>query len=82
LVVQGYESASLEFLHADGTRYGSSRVSAAASDVFVKVFRALQGQGFRDGEIRRALRSPLVRAESEFEKILRSALFVLTPARI
>ncbi|HEY3493698.1 MAG TPA: HNH endonuclease signature motif containing protein, partial [Polyangiaceae bacterium] len=82
LIVEGAASGALVFRHSDGTRYGSSQVSARAADVFAKAFQALQNQGFREGDIRRALGSEKVRAESELPKVFRAALCELTPAQV
>jgi hypothetical protein len=82
LVIEGSASGALEFRHSDGTRYGSSHVSATAAGVLARAFEALRNQGFRDGEIRRALGSPRVRAESELANVIRAALLELTPVRV
>ncbi|HEY3496938.1 MAG TPA: HNH endonuclease signature motif containing protein [Polyangiaceae bacterium] len=81
LVVEGAASGALTFRHSDGTRYGSSHVSPQAADVFTKAFQALQNQGFREGDIRRALASASVRAECELVKVFRAALLELAPSR-
>ncbi|HEX5100453.1 MAG TPA: HNH endonuclease [Polyangiaceae bacterium] len=81
LIVDGARSGALVFRHSDGKGYGSSQVSAAAADIFAKAFQALRNQGFREGEIRRALASETVRAESELAKVFRAALLELAPAR-
>ncbi|HEY3500802.1 MAG TPA: HNH endonuclease signature motif containing protein, partial [Polyangiaceae bacterium] len=81
LIVEGAASGALAFRHSDGTRYGSAQVSAPVADVFAKAFRALQSQGFREGDIRRALASASVRAESELASVFRAALLALTRAR-
>ncbi|HEY3494655.1 MAG TPA: HNH endonuclease signature motif containing protein, partial [Polyangiaceae bacterium] len=81
LIVEGAASGALVFRHSDGSSYGSSQVSARAADVFAKAFRALQNQGFREGDIRRALASENVRAESELAKVFRAALLELAPPR-
>ncbi|HEY3497954.1 MAG TPA: HNH endonuclease signature motif containing protein, partial [Polyangiaceae bacterium] len=81
LIVEGAASGELVFRHSDGTRYGSSQLSAQAADVFAKAFQALQNQGFREGDIRRALASASVRAESELPKVFRAALLELAPPR-
>ncbi|HEY3497062.1 MAG TPA: HNH endonuclease signature motif containing protein, partial [Polyangiaceae bacterium] len=82
LLVEGAASGALTFRHSDRSRYGSAKVSARAADVFAKAFRGLQEQGFREGEIRRALASETVRAESELAKVFRAALLELTPPRV
>ncbi|HEY3497855.1 MAG TPA: HNH endonuclease signature motif containing protein, partial [Polyangiaceae bacterium] len=82
LLIEGAASGTLSFRHSDGTRYGSPQVSAPAAGMFAKAFQALRDQGFREGEIRRALASANVRAEFELPKVFRAALLELTPARV
>jgi hypothetical protein len=52
LAVEGNARVGVRFRHADGTPYGD-RVQPRALDVQAKVFGALRGLGFREGEIRR-----------------------------
>lgn len=54
LVVEGDAAAGVRFRHADGTAYGE-RVEPRALDVQTKVFGALRGLGFREGEIKQVL---------------------------
>ncbi|HEY3498858.1 MAG TPA: HNH endonuclease signature motif containing protein [Polyangiaceae bacterium] len=82
LLIEGVASGALSFRHSDGTCYGTPQVSASAAGVFAKAFQVLQNQGFRESEIRRALASESVRAESELAKVFRAALWELTPSQV
>jgi hypothetical protein len=66
LAVEGDAGAGVRFRHADGTPYGEP-VEPRALDAQAKIFAALRGLGFREGEIRRAL------AELRAEGALRGA---------
>jgi hypothetical protein len=83
LVIEGSTADSVRFLHADGSAYGEPR-SVEAADVHAKVFKALCGLGFREGEVRRVL--ALMRREPgagkvTAEALLREAVGRLTAAR-
>ena len=54
VVSEGTSSATLMFLHADGTVYGAS-LSPASAEVRAKAYRALTQLGFRESEAKRAL---------------------------
>jgi 5-methylcytosine-specific restriction endonuclease McrA len=81
LVIEGTVSTGLTFRHADGTLYGRA-MSAQAVDVHRKVFSALRGMGFREGEAKRALecvRTDVhVGASASAAEILRAAIGILT----
>jgi Holliday junction resolvasome RuvABC DNA-binding subunit len=84
LVLRGRAPATLTFSHADGSSYGSPRVSPAAAVARATAYRALCTLGFREGEARRALErtSTHVGHDESAEAILRLALAELThPAR-
>jgi len=80
LVVSGGASVGLEFRHADGTAYGSPRVSPRSSTTLATAFRALCSLGFRETESRRAIANvhPHVGADDSAETVLRRALAELT----
>jgi hypothetical protein len=77
--LEGSVSAGLRVRHANGTAYGA-RVSPAAADAHAKIFRALRGLGFREGEARRALADVATHVghDMSVERLLRRALLELT----
>jgi HNH endonuclease len=82
LVIDGSTATSVRFRHADGEEYG--RVLEPRSiAVRVKVSAALRGLGFREGEVRAALRNLEASndlTEANAEHLLREALLHLTSA--
>jgi hypothetical protein len=82
LSIEGSVSTGLVFRHADGSVYGEP-VSAAAIDVWTKVFGGLRHLGFREGDARRVLgelrnKAEKAQAQPSAEQVLRQALLVLT----
>jgi 5-methylcytosine-specific restriction endonuclease McrA len=79
LTVHGSVSSGLSFRHADGTDYGGAVVAADAG-VQAAAFRALRGLGFGERETRGALAqvAPHVGADARLERIVRSALQLLS----
>jgi hypothetical protein len=55
LIIEGRVSSGLTFRHADGSPYGAA-LSPATADASAQAFQALRRLGFREGEVRRALR--------------------------
>jgi hypothetical protein len=83
LSVEGIAGVGIGFRHADGAVYGEI-VEPRAADMQVKVFGALRGLGFREGEVRRvlqALNHDGSLLNSTPEACLRMALERLTPPR-
>ena len=82
LIIEGSVSSGLTFRHADGSPYGA-RVSVARADTSVQAFQALRRLGFREGEVRRALReaSQVVSASATVEALVRHCLRELTERR-
>ncbi len=78
LVIAGRVSSGLTFRHADGSSYGQAP-SLQAQGEQSKLFAALRGMGFGEGETRRALEQlrKRTRSESDLEVLLREALSVL-----
>jgi hypothetical protein len=80
LIIEGSVSTGLRFLHADGTPYGWA-VSPKRQELQTKLFSALRGMGFREGESRQALEKVRQKlpAETDMATVLRAALAELTP---
>jgi hypothetical protein len=79
LQVEGSSDAQLEFLHADGTRYGA-RPAASVVSVQTRAFQALCDLGFGERDARRALTRCLEELEPEasLEVVVRRCLELLT----
>ncbi len=84
LIVRRRAPDTRDFSHADGSSYGSPRVSPGAAVARATAFRALCSLGFREGEARRALERTTTHVghEESAEAVLRMALAELThPAK-
>jgi hypothetical protein len=78
LAVERSDAGALVFRHADGTSYGQE-LDAAAADAGAKVFQALRGLGFKEGEARWALaHMPEAGGEASVEARVRHCLLLLT----
>ncbi|HEX6273476.1 MAG TPA: HNH endonuclease [Polyangiaceae bacterium] len=82
LRIQRDEAGVLEYRHADGSPYGAPRPFVGVVDARAKAFRALRSLGFRDAEVRMALRRAIEKgtSESTAESLLRGALRELVAA--
>ncbi len=82
LAVEGDAAAGVRFRHADGSVYGGV-ANPKTADMMSKVFSALRGLGFREGEVRAVLGELRTRDELQAACVqdwLRAALARLTPA--
>jgi len=73
----------VRFRHADGTEYGQA-LQPEALEAQTKVFSALRGLGFREGDVRAVLtqlQGDGKLAAATTEQWLRAALSRLTPPR-
>jgi hypothetical protein len=79
LIIEGAVSQSLTFRHADGSVYGGA-VAVANADATTKAFQVLCHQGFREGEVRRALVELTLPSGTEpsVEALIRQGLLRLT----
>ena len=87
LLLYRSDAGTLQVRHADGSAYGHATQPNAqpqALEIHAKVFSALRNLGFREGEVRAALRelqTDGVVAEATFDRLLREALSRLRPQR-
>lgn len=80
LAITGTVLDGLTFRYADGSTYGTTP-NPHAIDTHTKVFGALRGLGFREGDARRALRELGMRSGGKSltdEVLLREAIALLT----
>jgi hypothetical protein len=79
---KGKVSTGLTFGHADGSPYGTP-VSPARADTSAQAFQTLRGLGFREGDVRRALREAAqgIGALASIEALVRHCLLGLTEGR-
>jgi hypothetical protein len=83
LIIEGTVSQGLTFWHADGSAYGGS-LTVAHADAKAKAFQALCHQGFREGEVRRALAQLTLPSDTKpsAEALIRQALLRLTERQV
>jgi len=81
LHVRGCFSEGFEFVHADGTAYGSRSMNSAAAAASTTAFGMLTGMGFRDREARDLLdmSCTAVRAGADALELVRYALKAAPP---
>jgi hypothetical protein len=82
LIIEGRVRSGLTFRHADGSPYGAV-VSPAKADTSAHAFQALRGLGFRERDVRRALREAAqsVSPSADVETLVRHCLRGLTEQR-
>jgi hypothetical protein len=82
LIIEGRVSSGLTFRHADGSPYGAA-LSPATTDKSTQAFQALRHLGFREREVRRAMReaAQVVSTSAEVEAVVRHCLRGLTERR-
>ena len=83
LIIEGTVSQGLTFRHADGSAYGGL-LAVAHADATAKAFQALRHQGFREGEVRRALAELTLPpgTEPSVEALIRQGLLRLTKRHV
>jgi hypothetical protein len=83
LIIEGAVSRGLTFRHADGSAYGGL-LAVAHADAKAQAFQALCHQGFREGEVRRALAELTLPSGTEVsvEALIRQGLLRLTERHV
>ena len=84
LIIWGSGNGGACFRHADGSEYARA-ARPQALEALPKVFRALRGLGFREGQVRAVVAELQKRSELReacVERLLREALQCLTPPRM
>jgi hypothetical protein len=83
LIIEGTGRQGLTFRHADGSAYGES-LAVVHADAMAQAFQALCQQGFREGEVRRALAKLTLPSGTEpsVEALIRQGVLRLTQRRV
>ncbi|HKY40881.1 MAG TPA: HNH endonuclease signature motif containing protein [Polyangiaceae bacterium] len=83
LIIEGAVSQGLTFRHADGSAYGGL-LAVAHADATAQAFQALCHQGFREGEVRRALTELTLPSGTEpsVEALIRQGVLRLTERHV
>jgi hypothetical protein len=76
LHIEGRVSSGLSFRHANGAEYGKP-VAPKTAGVREKLFAALRGMGFGEGDTRRALTMVGADTDADLQTLLREALAIL-----